>query len=147
MDHIKVQKSFDLAGMTVSVFCTVHCVLAPVALIVSPVLTAAFLTDERFHMLLLWGIVPSAVVALTLGCRRHNDAWVFLMGVTGLSLIVFSAFWGHATVGEAGEKVVTVIGGVLVFCGHLRNSQLCHNKHCHARRATESRDHATGHPR
>lgn len=138
MDDVRVQKSFDLVGMAVSVVCMVHCVLVPIALIVSPVLTAAFLDDEAFHRFLLWGIVPSAIVALSLGCRRHRDTSVFLLGGTGLSLLVFSAFWGHAAMGEAGEKVVTVIGGVLMTCGHVRNSRLCHTRNCHTQEVTET---------
>jgi hypothetical protein len=142
MDDVRVQKSFDLVGMAVSVVCMVHCVLVPIVLIVSPVLTATFLNDEAFHKLLLWGIVPSAMVALFLGCRRHRDTMVFLLGVTGLSLLVFSAVWGHAIVGEAGEKVVTLIGGVLMTCGHARNSRLCHTRNCHVQEVAQ-----TGHRR
>lgn len=46
--------------------------------------------------------------------------------------------WGHLALGEIGEKVVTVLGGILMTGAHWRNSRLCHSMNCHERQVGET---------
>ena len=39
-----------------------------------------------FHGLLMWLILPTSILALGLGCRRHKDQFVIGLGILGLSL-------------------------------------------------------------
>ncbi len=47
-----------------------------------------FLDDESFHRTILWLVVPSSLLAFGLGCRRHRDPRVLLLGALGLAGIV-----------------------------------------------------------
>jgi len=88
------------------------------------------LADEGFHLVMLWLILPSSAIALTLGCRRHKDAAVLVAGACGLSILVFTAAFGHDLAGELGEKLLTFVGAAVLSAGHLRNYRLCRREAC-----------------
>ncbi|MEM7541169.1 MAG: MerC domain-containing protein [Pseudomonadota bacterium] len=127
-----MQKSLDVAAISASTLCAVHCLLTPVALIIFPVLTSSLFTSEDFHFYLLWLILPTSVLAMALGCLRHKDTTVVWLGGAGLLALVLAALWGHELLGGTGERLATLTGGVLLIAGHLRNYRLCREDHCHA---------------
>ena len=126
----ETQKSCDVFGASIAVFCALHCALAPIVLIAFPILASNFLADEAFHTILLIAILPSSGLAFYLGCRRHKDMPVLLLGLIGIFFIVFSALWGHQVIGEIGERITTFMGGLIMAFGHLRNFRLCRQYHC-----------------
>lgn len=130
MPNSTVQLVLDRLAVGLSAACALHCALAPIALVALPVLAGSVLADEGFHLLMLWLILPSSTVALTLGCRRHKDAGVLVAGVLGLAVLVFSAVLGHNLLGELGEKLLTFAGAAVLCVGHLRNYRLCRRNAC-----------------
>jgi hypothetical protein len=122
--------AWDGVAAGVSLACAFHCALTPIALVVLPVLASTPLGDEGFHRALLWLILPSSGVGLTLGCRRHKDAVVMTAGVVGLSVLVFTALAGHDLLGEGPERLATVLGSLVLATGHARNHALCRRDRC-----------------
>jgi type IV secretory pathway VirB2 component (pilin) len=115
----------DRIAVGMSLLCAVHCVLLPFALIALPALSATLTGDEAFHRLLLIGVIPTSVIALSMGCRKHGSWRTLLCGFFGLAILVAAAFFGHDLVGETGEKVATVLGASVIALSHFQNLRLC----------------------
>lgn len=126
-----MQKSLDVFAISVSGMCAVHCLLTPVMLILFPLLTGTLLASEEFHRFLLWVIFPTSALAVLLGCKRHKDPGVFLLGSAGLAMLLLAGFWAHDMVGEFGERLLTLAGSALLISGHFRNYRLCKKNRCH----------------
>jgi len=125
-------RRLDQVAIALSGACVVHCLLGPLLAILGPaLLTSMGVPDEVFHVLLLALVLPTSAGALALGCRRHRDATVVALGAAGLATLGFAALAGHDALGEAGERLVTVSGALLVAAAHVRNFQLCRRDRCH----------------
>lgn len=125
-----IQFIFDRLAIGASLLCALHCAFFPLLLVAFPTLLALPVDDEQFHLLLLWFVIPSSLIAIFLGCRRHKDPLVLVFGLIGLSLMIFAAFLGHDLLGEMGEKWMTVIGAILLAAAHWRNFSLCRKDDC-----------------
>jgi MerC mercury resistance protein len=112
----------DLFAVSSSGLCMIHCLATPVLLIFVPVFSASFLGGEAFHAAILWFILPTSLVAMTLGCWRHKDRYVAVLCVIGLSVIVVAARFGDAAVGEIGERILTTVGSFILIAGHFATS-------------------------
>lgn len=130
MKSTSVQTLFDKLAISVSLLCVLHCLLTPILLIAVPVFSSTLLAGEAFHQFLVFLVLPLSAAAILLGCRHHKDFWVLGISVLGLSLLTFTAFFGHDTFGEAGEKWMTVLSGLVLSTAHLRNFKLCRREHC-----------------
>lgn len=122
-----MQKIIDNLGITISAVCALHCVFLPVLFIIAPY---SFLASHEFHEVLIYFILPSALVAFVLGCRKHGDKLVALMGATGIILLIVALslhniFHAEQHSEEALGIIVTVSGSVLLVFSHLRNRRLC----------------------
>lgn len=104
--------------------------ILPVVAVLLPTMLALRLEDEIFHRILLIGIVPLSSLALFLGCQKHKLWTVLVWGLAGISILIFAAFFGHDFFGEAGEKVATVIGSLLIAVSHYKNYRLCGRHDC-----------------
>ena len=121
--------TIDKAAIGLSLICAVHCLLLPVALVMLPALAASTFGDERFHQSLLIVVLPTSLIALTMGCRQHQNTSVIAMGLPGLIVLTLAAFFGH-DLGENGEKIASLLGASLIALAHLRNHTLCRSLHC-----------------
>jgi len=110
--------------------CAAHCLLLPVALVIVPALAVNTFGDERFHQWILLAVLPTSLIALTLGCRRHRHFSVMAAGLIGLSILTLAAFQGHTLFGETGEKIASLLGASLIALAHLRNHSLCKSLQC-----------------
>lgn len=122
-----MQKIIDNLGITISSICAIHCVLLPAIFIIAPY---SFLASHEFHEALIYFILPCAAVAFTLGCRKHGDLKVALMGMMGIALLGSSILlheFFHAE--EHSEELITVLitiaGSAMLILSHLRNRKLC----------------------
>ena len=79
---------------------------------------------------MLWWVVPSAVLAFALGCRRHKDRRVLLLGAVGIAGMVLAGTVLHEVMGEAAEKMVTLAAAGLLIAAHLQNFKLCRSDSC-----------------
>lgn len=115
----------DKGAIALSLVCAVHCLALPVLAVMTPAIMGYFITDESFHRWLAFVVIPFSVFALTMGCRRHRRNAVVILGASGLLMLLFAAAFGHDILGEAGEKVATLIGAGLIALAHYRNYRLC----------------------
>lgn len=126
----RVRTIADWLGIAASSACAMHCILVPTLLVTGTVLPAFLLTDELFHVAMLWMILPTAIVAFGIGCWRHKDRWVLALGMIGLAGMVLSVAVLHDLVGEVGERVVTLLSAAFLVGAHVRNFQLCRSSGC-----------------
>jgi hypothetical protein len=117
--------NIDKVAIGLSTVCTVHCLLLPIILVMLPALSTNIFGDEVFHQWLLIAVIPTSLIALTMGCRQHKNLSVMIFGLLGLAILIPSAFLGHDLLGEAGEKIASVLGAAFIALGHIRNSSLC----------------------
>ncbi|GAC1631826.1 MAG: MerC domain-containing protein [Nevskia sp.] len=122
-------RGLDVLALSFSGLCLVHCLALPVLIAVLPLAASSFVADERFHQWLLLGVVPTSVLALGWGWRRHRSPLVFWLGLAGMALMSYAAFGGLSI---DGERSFTVVGAVMLAAGHLRNYQLRHRGHDHS---------------
>ena len=120
----------DGLGLFAATACALHCIALPAVLVVGATLPTVLLDDESFHRLMLWLVVPSAVIAFGLGCWRHKDRRVLLLGVLGVTGLVLSGTVLHDIFGELTEKGVTLVSAGLLIAAHLRNFRLCRSDSC-----------------
>ena len=94
--------NFDNIAIGFSVVCALHCLLLPIAVIFLPAISATFLGSEEFHKTLLYFVIPSSIIALSLGCKMHGKYNVYLYGIFGIgtlligSIFSISTFWALA---------------------------------------------------
>jgi|AntAceMinimDraft_11_1070367.scaffolds.fasta_scaffold04728_4 hypothetical protein len=120
----------DKAAIGLSLVCAVHCLLFPSALVLLPALTATTLGGEGFHQWMLVAVLPTSLIALTMGCRLHRDLRVLALGLSGLGALSMAAFFGDSLFGETGEKLVSLVGASLIAFSHWRNHILCRRLEC-----------------
>lgn len=125
-----IQAIADKTAISLSFICAIHCLALPLILVMLPASTAFNLDDEAFHLWMLVAVVPISLYALTLGCKKHKKAGVMVLGTVGLVILISPAWLGHDIVGETGEKILSVIGALIMALGHLINHQLCSQSHC-----------------
>jgi len=107
-----MQKLFDTIGLTISGTCVMHCLFAPVTLILLPVFGLTVSQEEVLHEIFLYLIVPSAIIAITMGCRKHKDYSVAILATTGIILLVYAVVT-HDTNTEQTVEVLTLFGSTL----------------------------------
>ena len=122
-----MQKIIDNLGITISSICAIHCVLLPAIFIIAPY---SFLASHEFHEALIYFILPCAVIAFTLGCRKHGDIKVALMGSFGIillasSILLHEIFHSDEHSQELMTVLLTVAGSIMLILSHLRNRKLC----------------------
>ena len=130
-----MQKIIDNLGITISAACAIHCVLLPAILIIAPY---SFLASHEFHETLIYFILPFAAIAFFLGCKKHGDLKVLLMGSLGIislgtSLLIHEVFHSEQHSEEFMTILITIAGSVILIFSHLRNAKLCRqeNFNCH----------------
>jgi uncharacterized membrane protein YjjP (DUF1212 family) len=122
-----MQKMIDNLGITISSVCAIHCVLLPAIFIIAPY---SFLASHEFHEALIYFILPCAAIAFTLGCRKHGDTKVALMGTVGIVLLASSILFHEIFHAEQHSEeyisvLITIAGSVMLILSHLRNRKLC----------------------
>ena len=117
--------NLDNIAIGFSVICALHCLLLPIAVIFLPAISATFLGSEDFHKTLLYFVIPSSIIALSLGCKMHGKYNVYLYGIFGIGTLLIGSIFGHDYFGENGEIIFTLIGAGIISLGHLKNQKLC----------------------
>jgi hypothetical protein len=119
----------DRAAICVSAVCLVQCLLLPVLLVISPLVSLGILGDAHFHLALLAVILPLSLAAFALGYRRHRNRQMLIPGLSGLAVIILAAGLEGGVLGPLGSALLTSLGGVLLILGHWINlrqrRQLC----------------------
>lgn len=109
---------FDSVALGASALCLVHCVALPLLIAALPALSTLLDVPESFHRAMLFIAVPTSLVAIHLGRRRHHRLSPALLAVVGLGLL----FWGAYGVATArSELLLSVAGGLALAWAHIRN--------------------------
>jgi hypothetical protein len=138
----------DTLGGLLSIGCAIHCLLVPVLVVIWPVMGTTLLADHSFHTLLLYFVIPTALISLTLGCRNHGNYHILILGGLGLAILTFLtltedhycpncatshsstlAFWTWS------QEVMIQKGGMifasLLLCwAHFKNYRSCRSSAC-----------------
>jgi len=117
--------STDKIAISLSFLCVLHCLTVPLLVALLPSLTVLALDREAFHFWMVIAVIPISLYALTLGCKKHKKLSVILIGLLGLSALIAAVIFGENQLGEAGEKLLTVIGSTLIAFSHFKNFTLC----------------------
>ena len=118
-------ESGDKAAIGLSLACALHCLMVPLLMALFPPGVLSGLGDERIHLGLLFLIFPISVFSLTFGCRVHRNLTVVAVGVTGICILIFSAFLAHDMGGESLETAGTLLGSGIVALSHALNFKFC----------------------
>lgn len=127
----KLSVILDKFAISLSALCVVHCLMTPILLTTIPALTALGIADEKFHQYLIFAVIPLSVIAAFMGCRKHKKYVVALPILVGLLTLVITAVVGGEVLGEGLERLLTVIGTIIIAYGHIRNFRLCQQQDCH----------------
>lgn len=123
--------TLDRFAVALSGICILHCLFAPVALTLLPILSmSAVVEDLIFHELMLWLVLPTSIIALILGCRKHRKISILLSGFVGLSILTLVAVWGHDVMTFNSEKIATSAAGLLLAFSHFLNYRACQSIIC-----------------
>ena len=120
-----IQAYADRAAISFSLLCAIHCLAFPLAVVLIPTLAALPLQGEAFHLWMVILVIPTSVLALTIGCKKHKRHRVAIIGTIGLSILVSALFVEGLESGEMWEKILTVVGATVIALGHWWNYRLC----------------------
>lgn len=112
------QRLFDSLAISASTVCLVHCLVLPLLLVLVPTLAAFLTIPESFHLWALAFAVPTSLLALGLGYRRHHQAAPGLIALAGLGFLAAGVFLAPS---EILEMLITVLGSTLLSVGHVLN--------------------------
>ena len=131
----------DRIAVQLSGLCLLHCLALPLLIAVVPVLGLTEHAHVFFHQLMLFGVVPIAVMSLGRGYIVHRRARVPFLGVLGVALLAAAALVVHphahigpTVTGEAAERWITVAGALILAGAHTINARaMRYKRHAHRR--------------
>jgi hypothetical protein len=115
---------FDRAAICVSGLCLAQCLLLPVLLFVTPLISLGVLGDELFHLALLGVILPLSVAAFAQGYSIHRDVRMLGPGLAGLVTVVMAAVLHGRVLDDFATAMLTSLGGILLIGAHWFNLRL-----------------------
>lgn len=118
------QTTADKFAIGLSLMCTVHCFATPVILALLPSFAVLQINGEQFHLWVLAVVLPTSLLALSLGCKKHKRTRYMACGVVGLACLIIAVLLGQ----EEAEKVLTLIGSAFIALAHWFNYQQCFKK-------------------
>tara|TARA_Y100000758_G_scaffold244836_1_gene180848 strand:- start:63 stop:479 length:417 start_codon:yes stop_codon:yes gene_type:complete len=118
------QTTADKLAIGLSLMCTVHCFATPVILALLPSLAVLQINAEQFHLWILAVVLPTSLLALNLGCKKHKRTRYMACGVVGLAFLIIAVLLGQ----EEAEKALTLIGSAFIALAHWFNYQQCFKK-------------------
>ncbi len=107
------------------IVCVVHCLVAPVLMVLLPAALALLFDGEAFHVFLSAVVVPLSAATLLMGCRQHRTWRVVFVGCPGVVALALVALFGHHLPGEVGARVGAVIAASAIAAAHVWNYTLC----------------------
>ena len=122
--------TLDSLGVILSGTCMLHCLALPVLVTLFPIVQGSLLEEQYFHLIMLGLILPTSLIALTVGCRKHKDPVTMALGATGLVTLTITALIGHELFGVLGERIVTTLGGLILASAHIQNYRCCRKENC-----------------
>ena len=125
-----IQGIADKSAIVLSFLCALHCLLLPAAIVLYPSTLGFLPGDESVHFALLFLVIPISAYSLVKGGKVHKSRKVFIVGISGLLVLVAAVVLGHDMLGEIGEKILTVLGSIIVIIAHVQNHLICRATDC-----------------
>ena len=125
-----IQGIADKSAIVLSFLCALHCLLLPAAIVLYPSTLGFLPGDESVHFALLFLVIPISAYALVKGGKVHKSRKGFITGISGLLVLVAAVVLGHDILGEIGEKILTVLGSIIVIIAHVQNHLICRATDC-----------------
>ena len=125
-----IQAIADKSAIALSFLCALPCLLLPAAIVLYPSTLGFLPGDESVHFALLFVVIPISAYALIKGGKVHKSRKVFITGISGLLVLVAAVVLGHDIVGEIGEKILTILGSIIVIIAHVQNHLICRATDC-----------------
>lgn len=143
--------SLDRTGVFASIFCAIHCAVAPILLLAAPTLGGLW-SHPLSHLAIAALVLPVAAFALRNGFRTHGRRWVLTVGGLGIAFVLIGAVLPYLTgssvegcadcdqccpsfvVDEATgarslnvppASIITLLGGISLVTAHLANLRCC----------------------
>jgi hypothetical protein len=122
LGKIRVRHNFlDGFAIGASGVCLAHCLILPVFLVMMPGGTAWLGLHGLFHVVFLGIAIPTSLLALLSGKRRHGLTGPLMAGGMGLiGLLLGVAFEEVGNMGTA----FTVLGSLVLIAAHVTNWRL-----------------------
>lgn len=76
----------DRTGVIASIGCAIHCLIAPILVIMTPAL-GGWWVHPWTHVLIALLVLPIAGMALMRGYRQHHQRWIVGLGGLGMMLV------------------------------------------------------------
>ena len=108
-------ESMAIAG---AVACLAHCVALPFAIALLPVLSQLAPLPTSFHIVALLFAVPTTLLALWMGYRRHRWTSPLATGGIGLALLALGVLYYGET---PAEIPITIVGSLVIAAAHISN--------------------------
>ena len=120
----------DRLAMSLSFACILHCLFMPAFLISSVTFASIQFSDELLHYSILFLAIPISLYALLSGKRHHNNNLIFIIGISGLTVLFLALFFEGNFYGFSLETLLTIIGSTIVISAHYKNYQTCQRLDC-----------------
>ena len=120
----------DKLAVGLSTACVIHCFFAPSLIVFSYSFFSFSVDSELVHYLILIIALPISILALGLGYKNHKETSHFIIGITGLMVLLSAVLLSDILFGEAGERFVTVMGSLIVAYAHFKNHSICRQIEC-----------------
>ena len=123
-------KALDASAVGLSALCLVHCLALPALALLLPVL-GLWARAEWVHVVFVLIAAPVAVLSFVDPATRRPRSWpLATAAILGLALMIAGALEFPSA---ADERVLTVLGGLLLAGAHLTNwRRRHHDAHCAA---------------
>lgn len=125
----KLIAALDVAGMTASTLCLIHCLAMPIIIALIPAFAAQLFESEWFHVVLAFAVLVFCLLAFIPGYTRHGDKRLIWIGAVGLSFVFFATFVARYW-SESAEIGLVTVGNLVLVGGHLLNRKLTQKVCC-----------------
>ena len=116
--------SWDALGIASSWLCAIHCLITPILLTMIPISSVPFLQDEYFHPAMVIVMAFIVTIALRKGFTQHRNFRVLVLAFIGMLLLFVSAFNLNHLLNETNERLLTLLGGLMISICHAWNWKL-----------------------
>ena len=124
------QEYSDKTAISLSALCLVNCLLVPSFLVFLSGYISLSYNNELIHYAILFIAIPVSIYALIAGVKNHSSYTYLYLGLLGILTLILAVTLGVQMWGEAGEKILTTIGALLVAISHFKNYRLCREVEC-----------------
>jgi len=124
------QEYSDKTAISLSALCLVHCLLVPSFLVFLSGYISLSYNNELIHYAILFIAIPVSIYALIAGVKNHSSYTYLYLGLLGILTLILAVTLGVQMWGEAGEKILTTVGALLVAISHFKNYRLCREVEC-----------------